>query len=214
MSEPAEGDVILMLLQEGARLGLKAHEVDIADLRQVVRDTSIAAGRITGRLIKLFITGDDPRALRTIELDNRWGMAVMGRRSYFKKALAREELSRSCIYLLIRSAGTDDLFVNQRQDVQALPVVRLGLHEVEALDMTAVERTESVARAVFQPQAAAGSMSAEGLQPSATPDPLNPVPTSGSSQSKPRSSQACASHGGSQTTRSRRSDDNSDAINP
>ena len=69
----------------------------------------MAAGRITGRLIKLFITGDDPRSLRTVELDNWWGMAVMGRRSYFKKALAREELSRSCIYLLIRSTGTDDL---------------------------------------------------------------------------------------------------------
>lgn len=69
----------------------------------------MAAGRITGRLIKLFITGNDPRSLRTVELDNWWGMAVMGRRSYFKKALAREELSRSCIYLLIRSTGTDDL---------------------------------------------------------------------------------------------------------
>ncbi|SDA15680.1 protein of unknown function [Methylobacterium sp. UNC378MF] len=69
----------------------------------------MAAGRVTGRLIKLFITGDDPRSLRTVELDNWWGMAVMGRRSYFKKALAREELSRSCIYLLIRSAGSDDL---------------------------------------------------------------------------------------------------------
>ncbi len=69
----------------------------------------MASSRVTGRLIKLFITGDDPRSLRTVELDNWWGMAVMGRRSYFKKALAREELSRSCIYLLIRSAGGDDL---------------------------------------------------------------------------------------------------------
>ncbi len=69
----------------------------------------MALSRVTGRLIKLFITGDDPRSLRTVELDNWWGMAVMGRRSYFKKALAREELSRSCIYLLIRSAGGDDL---------------------------------------------------------------------------------------------------------
>lgn len=69
----------------------------------------MVAARVTGRLIKLFITGDDPRSLRTVELDNWWGMAVMGRRSYFKKALAREELSRSCIYLLIRSAGSDDL---------------------------------------------------------------------------------------------------------
>lgn len=69
----------------------------------------MAVGRVTGRLIKLFITGDDPRSLRTVELDNWWGMAVMGRRSYFEKALAREELSRSCIYLLIRSSGSDDL---------------------------------------------------------------------------------------------------------
>lgn len=69
----------------------------------------MAAARVIGRLIKLFITGDDPRSLRTVELDNWWGMAVMGRRSYFKKALAREELSRSCIYLLIQSAGSEDL---------------------------------------------------------------------------------------------------------
>lgn len=33
----------------------------------------------------------------------------MGRRSYFERALAREELSRACIYLLIESAGADDL---------------------------------------------------------------------------------------------------------
>lgn len=66
-------------------------------------------GRAPGRLIKLFITGDDPRSLRTVELDNWSGMAVMGRPGYFKKALEREELSRSCIYLLIQSAGADDI---------------------------------------------------------------------------------------------------------
>ncbi|KQT55026.1 hypothetical protein ASG52_25205 [Methylobacterium sp. Leaf456] len=82
----------------------------------------MAAGRVTGRLIKLFITGDDPRSLRTVELDNWWGMAVMGRRSYFEKALAREELSRSCIDLLIRSSGSDDLpevYVGESDDFVA-----------------------------------------------------------------------------------------------
>lgn len=62
-----------------------------------------------GRLIKLFITGEDPRSLRTVELDNWSGMAVMGRPTYFKRALEREELSRSCLYLLIESAGIDDI---------------------------------------------------------------------------------------------------------
>jgi hypothetical protein len=62
-----------------------------------------------GRLIKLFITGEDPRSLRTVELDNWWGMAVMGQPAYFKKALEREELARSCVYLLIQSAGADDI---------------------------------------------------------------------------------------------------------
>lgn len=62
-----------------------------------------------GRSLTLFVTGDDPRSLRTVELDNWSGMAVMGRPEYFKKALEREELSRSCIYLLVQSAGADDI---------------------------------------------------------------------------------------------------------
>ena len=69
----------------------------------------LGLGKVQGRLIKLFITGDDPRSLRTVELDNWWGMAVMGRPSYFKKALEREELTRSCVYLLIQSGSSDDL---------------------------------------------------------------------------------------------------------
>ncbi|HJQ57260.1 MAG TPA: DUF4357 domain-containing protein [Vineibacter sp.] len=63
----------------------------------------------TGRLLTIFITGDDPRSLRTVELDNWSGMAVMGRAPYFKKALQRDELGRSCVYFLIQSAGADDI---------------------------------------------------------------------------------------------------------
>jgi hypothetical protein len=33
----------------------------------------MAAGRVTEHLIKLFITGDDPRSLRTVELGNWLG---------------------------------------------------------------------------------------------------------------------------------------------
>lgn len=63
----------------------------------------------SGRSLTLFITGDDPRSLRTVELDNWSGMAVMGRPEYFKRALEREELERSCVYLLVETAGSDDI---------------------------------------------------------------------------------------------------------
>lgn len=52
-----------------------------------------------GRVVKIFITGQDPRSLRTVELDNWTGV----------KALEDEVLSRSCVYLLIRSSADDDL---------------------------------------------------------------------------------------------------------
>ncbi|WP_246647966.1 hypothetical protein [Rhizobium laguerreae] len=62
-----------------------------------------------GRVVKIFITGEDPRSLRTVELDNWTGVAITGQPEFFKKALESEVLSRSCVYLLIRSGGDDDL---------------------------------------------------------------------------------------------------------
>ena len=67
------------------------------------------------------------------------------------------------------------MLVDQRQDAQGPPIVRLGLYEVEAPDVVTVKRTQPFARAVVQPEAAAGSLSAGDLQPLATPDTLNPV---------------------------------------
>ncbi|MBB2684366.1 UNVERIFIED_ORG: hypothetical protein GGD47_001943 [Rhizobium etli] len=62
-----------------------------------------------GRVVKIFITGRDPRSLRTVELDNWTGVAITGQPEFFKKALEDEVLSRSCVYLLIRSSADDDL---------------------------------------------------------------------------------------------------------
>lgn len=62
-----------------------------------------------GRVVKIFITGQDPRSLRTVELDNWTGVAVTGQPEFFKKALEAEVLSRSCVYLLSRSGADDDL---------------------------------------------------------------------------------------------------------
>ncbi|MDO6964583.1 DUF4357 domain-containing protein [Rhizobium alvei] len=62
-----------------------------------------------GRVVKIFITGQDPRSLRTVELDNWTGVAITGQPEFFKKALEAEVLARSCVYLLIRSSADDDL---------------------------------------------------------------------------------------------------------
>lgn len=66
-------------------------------------------GEAVGRVVKIFITGQDPRSLRTVELDNWTGVAITGQPEFFKKALEAEVLSRSCVYLLIRSGADDDL---------------------------------------------------------------------------------------------------------
>lgn len=62
-----------------------------------------------GRVVKIFITGKDPRSLRTVELDNWTGVAITGQPEFFKKALEAEVLARSCVYLLIKSGAEDDL---------------------------------------------------------------------------------------------------------
>lgn len=62
-----------------------------------------------GRVVKIFITGQDPRSLRTVELDNWTGVAITGQPEFFKKALEAEVLARSCVYLLIKSGADDDL---------------------------------------------------------------------------------------------------------
>ncbi|MUO79703.1 DUF4357 domain-containing protein [Agrobacterium vitis] len=62
-----------------------------------------------GRVVKIFITGQDPRSLRTVELDNWTGVAITGQPEFFKKALEAEVLARSCVYLLTRASADDDL---------------------------------------------------------------------------------------------------------
>lgn len=66
-------------------------------------------GQTVGRVVKIFITGQDPRSLRTVELDNWTGVAITGQPEFFKKALEAEVLARSCVYLLIKSGPDDDL---------------------------------------------------------------------------------------------------------
>ena len=57
------------------------------------------------------------------------------------------------------------VLIAQRQDAQASPVMGLRLNEVEAPDVVAADRSQPFARAVGQPEAAAGSLSAGTLSP-------------------------------------------------
>jgi hypothetical protein len=69
----------------------------------------MSVSQLVGRVVKIFITGKDPRSLRTVELDNWTGVAIAGQPEFFKKALEAEVLARSCVYLLIKSGAEDDL---------------------------------------------------------------------------------------------------------
>lgn len=69
----------------------------------------MSVSELVGRVVKIFITGKDPRSLRTVELDNWTGVAIAGQPEFFKKALEAEVLARSCVYLLIKSGAEDDL---------------------------------------------------------------------------------------------------------
>jgi hypothetical protein len=66
--------------------------------------------------------------------------------------------------------------VDQRQDARIPPVVRLGLHEVEAPDAIAAQRTQPDARTVVQPETAARPMWIEAIRPLTTPDCVEPGP--------------------------------------
>ena len=70
-----------------------------------------------------------------------------------------------------------DVLVYQRHDARASAVMGLGLglDEVEAPDVIAVEWSQPHARAVVQPQPTSWSISLWEYQPLATPDALNPV---------------------------------------
>ena len=67
------------------------------------------------------------------------------------------------------------MFVDQRQDAQATPVMILAMHKVEAPDVIAMERSQPNAGAIVQPETAAWSIILRDLEALTTPDPLNSV---------------------------------------
>jgi hypothetical protein len=75
----------------------------------------------------------------------------------------------------LQGEASPAVLVDQRQDAKAWAVVSLSLHEVEAPDVIAVERTQPHAGTVVEPKSAARPVFLRDLQPLATPDAVNPV---------------------------------------
>jgi hypothetical protein len=71
--------------------------------------------------IKIFLTHGDPKRLRTAELSNWTGKAVAGPRSEFDGVLAREESSKSGVYLLTgfdAESGSSAVYIGEAESVR------------------------------------------------------------------------------------------------
>jgi hypothetical protein len=72
------------------------------------------------RTLKVFVMGQDPRSLKSIELLNWTGLAFVGRRSQIAQARERAELQEAGVYMLIgddeAANGLVDIYVGETDD--------------------------------------------------------------------------------------------------
>lgn len=78
--------------------------------------------RKTGKTLKIFVMGPDPRALKSVELANWTGQAFIGRRDHMKKIKERKELNEPGVYLLLSEAseetGVTQIYVGETDNFQ------------------------------------------------------------------------------------------------
>ncbi|MBS1984821.1 MAG: GIY-YIG nuclease family protein [Bdellovibrionales bacterium] len=58
-----------------------------------------------GKTLKIFVMGEDPRALKTVELSNWTGLAFIGSRGHLSHVKERPELREPAIYILLSESG-------------------------------------------------------------------------------------------------------------
>jgi hypothetical protein len=72
------------------------------------------------RTLKVFVMGQDPRSLKSIELLNWTGLAFVGKRSQIAQARDRKELQEPGVYMLIgdddAASGLVDIYVGETDD--------------------------------------------------------------------------------------------------
>lgn len=61
----------------------------------------------SGKILKVFVMGKDPRSLKSVELVNWTGQAFIGRKDHLGQVRQRDELAEPGVYLLL-SDGSDD----------------------------------------------------------------------------------------------------------
>src|SRR5437870_299455 len=83
-----------------------------------------------GRQIRIYVLGDDPQSLKTVELGNWTGKAIVGPRSELATALqSREELRQPSLYFLLAPAADNpaltEVYIGEAEDFAA----RVRSHE-------------------------------------------------------------------------------------
>lgn len=74
---------------------------------------------MSGRTLKIFVMGNSPNSLRTVEIVNWTGLAFLGERQQIDAIRSRDELSEPGIYLLLSdSSDTDltDIYIGETDD--------------------------------------------------------------------------------------------------
>ncbi len=72
-----------------------------------------------GRTLKIFVMGNSPNSLRTVEIVNWTGLAFLGERLHVGSIRTRPELSEPGIYLLLSDsseAGLTDIYIGETDD--------------------------------------------------------------------------------------------------
>lgn len=72
-----------------------------------------------GKTLKIYVMGETPNSLRTVEIVNWTGMAFLGERQHLSAAKEREELAEPGIYLLLSEsseAGLTEIYIGETDD--------------------------------------------------------------------------------------------------
>lgn len=75
---------------------------------------------VTGKTLKIFVMGKEPRSLKKVELSNWNGIAFIGRRTQIDHVNSRSELKEPTIYMLLSDksdqAGLIDIYIGEAED--------------------------------------------------------------------------------------------------
>ncbi len=93
---------------------------DYVILNNVPKNSEMGTMSLTGKIIKIYVRGNTPRSLRSIEMVNWSGKAFTGNRSHLKQLRDIPELTETGIYFLLRTneeSGLTDIYIGETDTV-------------------------------------------------------------------------------------------------